>query len=108
MIAVEEQPTARTQMGTHTQALLDPLPTTRTVLTGIGRFHPDHRNTMHLPIIPDPEEKTTPRRVSDPLGQMAVLDEMADLQGFIGKEDRETRQARSPAFWRNPRAAVAP
>jgi hypothetical protein len=39
---------------------------------------------------------------------MAVLDEMADLQGFIGKEDRETRQARSPAFWRNPRAAVAP
>ncbi|PZW19530.1 hypothetical protein EI42_06039, partial [Thermosporothrix hazakensis] len=42
MIAVEEQPTARTQMGTHTQALLDPLPTTRTVLSRKGRFHPDH------------------------------------------------------------------
>ncbi|GCE50684.1 hypothetical protein EI42_06350 [Thermosporothrix hazakensis] len=84
MIAVEEQPTARTQMRTHTQALLDSLSTTRTVLTGEGRFHPDHWNTMQRAVVFHPPEEATSRRIRDAPGQMAVLDEMADLQGFVG------------------------
>ncbi|PZW25338.1 hypothetical protein EI42_04390 [Thermosporothrix hazakensis] len=79
MIAVEEQPTAGTQMRTHTQALLDPLPTMRTLLGRKGWLHPDHRNTMQRAIIPDPPEEATPRRISDTPGQMTMLDEIADL-----------------------------
>ena len=85
-------------MGTHTQALLDPLSTTRTLLASELRFHPDHRKLLHLPIVSHPVQKVAPGGVMHALDQMTVLDKMADLQGFIGKHvvRRDERVRRLP------------
>ena len=73
-------------MRPHTECLVDALATARTVLCGELWRDGDDRNVMQFPIIVDPDQEPSPRGIADGLREFVVLDQIGDLQVFIGNQ----------------------
>ena len=102
LIAVYDQATGGTHMCSGGEGLLDTLPTARTVLAGVLWCNGDDWHIMHDAVGLDPVQKLAPCRIMDALGQFAVLDQVADLQVFVGNQvvrrDERVRRFASEIF----------
>ena len=83
-------------MGSHAQALLDAIATAGAILRGEASRNGYNGDTMYLPVGAHPGEEQPPRRIGNAFGKPMILDEMGNLQIFVGKEARETRRAHLP------------
>ncbi len=68
------------------ERFLDALSTARTILTRIVWSDGDDGHLMHDAIGFHPTEEVTPCRIIDALGKLLVLDQVADLQVFVGNQ----------------------
>src|SRR6266571_7219181 len=76
--------TARTDMGSDRQTLLDDLPTLVAFLRGETRVHSDDLMSSTLSLDFKYVEERAPRGVHDALGQMVILDHIGNLQVLYG------------------------
>src|SRR5690349_13350777 len=86
MVPIQHQSTGRTDMGTSREAFPDPLATARTILAGEVRWRRYDGYTGNLPVIVEPAQKQPPTGIADTLGKVMVLDEVGNLQIFIGNQ----------------------
>src|SRR2546425_10753706 len=68
------------------ERLLHALSTARTVLTGILWGDGDDGHLMHDAIGLHPTEEVPPCRIMDALGELMILDQVTDLQVFVGNQ----------------------
>src|SRR5690348_9713931 len=86
MIAVKHQSTARTHMSTSRKTLVHPLATARTILGGEvwGDGHDGY--VGYRAVVAQTGEELPPRRVTDALCQVVILDEVGYLECFVGNQ----------------------
>ena len=98
VVSIKHQPTTRTDVGSHGEAFLDTCATGATILTREGWLNRDDGDSMYLSIVGEPREETSPRGVTDGLGQLVVLHEVGDLQVLVGNQvvRRDQRVCRFP------------
>jgi len=97
LIPVHDQSTAGTDMGAATPRFCHPFRTaaaitehSATVLTGELRRHGQTGNGLHGGVVLRPPQEASPSRIVNGLCQVVILDQIADLQVFEGKEARLT------------------
>src|SRR5437588_3078614 len=86
MIAIKYHATTGTHVRTHAERLLHRSATRGTRLRGVVWRHRENRNAMHDAIGFHPTEELVPARVMNGFGKMPVLDQIADLQVFVGNQ----------------------
>jgi hypothetical protein len=93
LVAVEFQPTARTDMRPHAERLPDAGWARRpirqdaaTVLAGVGWRRRLHRHTMQLAIVVHPAPQARPTHIGDGLRQAPVAHQVPHLQVFQGNQ----------------------
>jgi hypothetical protein len=96
-ISIHDQSTAGTDMGADTEGFGHPFRTAApsaeqatTVLTGELRRHSQTGNSLQGGIVLHPPPEASPGRIVDGLCQVGMLDQIADLHVFEGKEARLT------------------
>jgi hypothetical protein len=97
LIPIHDQSTAGADMGADTERFGHAFRTAApiaeqatTVLTGELRRHGQTGNSLHGGIVLHPPQEATPGRIVHGLCQVVILDQIADLQSFKGKEARLT------------------
>ena len=73
-------------MGASGQALPDPLATARAILRREAWGDSRYRDTGYRPVVLQPAQELAPRRVADALCQLMVLDQIGNLEVFIGNQ----------------------
>src|SRR6266566_3520138 len=84
LISVQDHTTAGTDVGTHTERLLDHRPTDATFLAGELWCYCNDRDSVHQSIGFHPGDKCPPACIVNTLGEMMVLDHIAYLKLLIG------------------------
>ena len=69
-------------MGTHGETLLDAFPTAAAILAGVRGRHGHHSTASVCCFAFEDGPKLRPASIRDALGQVRVLDHIADLQIF--------------------------
>jgi hypothetical protein len=85
-IPVQYQSAGRTDMGSHRKGFLHAIATPRAILRGEASRNGYYRDALHLPIGADPGEEQPPTGITDTLRQPVILDEVGDLQVFVGHQ----------------------
>src|SRR5215831_3633084 len=80
LVAVEHQPTARTDVGAHAQALAHALPTARTVLAGVVCGDCKHSPASVCCFAFEDGAKLPPGRIANALGQVMIPHQVCDPQ----------------------------
>ncbi len=86
MVTIQNHATAMTDVGAHTQRLLDHRAALGALLTGELRSHGNDGNIMHRSIGFHPCDELPPARIMNALSQVMVLDQVPYLQVFIGNQ----------------------
>src|ERR1051326_5053379 len=73
-------------MGTSRKPLVHPFTTARTILAGEAWGDSYNGNAMQPAIVAQPGEEQPPTGIADTLCQRMILDEVGNLQVFIGNE----------------------
>jgi hypothetical protein len=101
-IPVQHKTTGRTEVGAHRKGFLDAIATPRAILRGEARRNGDNGDAMDLSVVAHPEKEQPPTGITDALCQMVILDEMGNLEVFIGNQiarfDQRTRSLRCKVF----------
>ena len=74
MIPIQDQTTMRTHVRPHTERLIHPFATARTILSGEVRWNANDRNVMQRAVVVHPHQEPSPGRITDGLGKAMVLD----------------------------------
>jgi hypothetical protein len=86
LVSVHDKSTGRTDVGAHTQTLLDECATSTTVLAGVVWGNFDGWYPMECSIVVDPGNELSLSSIIDGRGEMSVLDHISNLQIFIGNQ----------------------
>ena len=84
MISIQDDATAGTDVGTHTQRLLHDSTTGATFLAGEVWCYRNDRNVVHASIGFDPGDERAPSCIVNGLREVMVPDHIAYLYVFIG------------------------
>jgi hypothetical protein len=86
LVSVQNESTARANVGTHTQTFLDTRSTPGAILTGIFWRNRNDGNPMHCALIGQPCHEDTPSCILDRFGKFPVPHHVPNVQVFIGNE----------------------
>ena len=86
VVPVQHYATAMTDMGTHAQTLLNERTASATLLACELRRDGNHQDALQGRIVADPLQERSPSSVINGLGQMTIVDQVADLKVLVGNQ----------------------